>query len=54
MKQKGRTMPKTRRSTRQQAQDNKAAADTSDEADNNPLNPETREKTAKSSEKKLR
>ena len=47
-------MPKTRRSTRQQAKDNKAAADTSDEAGNNFVNLETSEKTAKSSENKIR
>ena len=47
-------MPKTRRSTRQQAKDNNVAADTSDEADNNVVNQEKSEKTAKSSENKLR
>ena len=46
-------MPKTRRSTRQQAKDNKGVVDTSDEADN-VLNLEKSEKTAKSSENKLR
>ena len=47
-------MPKTRRSTRQQAKDSKVAVETSDEADNNIVNQEKSVKTAISSENKLR
>ena len=47
-------MPKTRRSTRQQAKDSKVAAETSDEADNIVVNQEKSEKTVKSSKNKLR
>ena len=41
-------MPKTRRSTRQQAKENKAAVDTSDDVENIAIE-EKSEKTAKSS-----
>ena len=41
-------MPKTRRSTRQQAKENKAAVDTSDDVENIAIE-EKNEKTAKSS-----
>ena len=41
-------MPKTRRSTRQQAKENKAAVDTSDDVENIALEEES-EKTVKSS-----
>lgn len=47
-------MPKTRRSTRQQAKDTKVAVDTYDEADNNIVNQEKSEKTGKSIDDKLR
>ena len=50
----GNTMPKTRRSTRQQAKDTKVAVDTYDEADNNIVNQEKSEKTGKSIDDKLR
>ena len=53
-KSNGITMPKTRRSTRQQAKDTKVAVDTSDEADNNIVNQEKSEKTGKSIDDKLR
>ena len=42
-------MPKTRRSTRQQAKENKAAVDTSDDVENINAIEEKSEKTAKSS-----